>query len=378
MSKGSVRVLQVNKLYSPWIGGIETVAEDVAEYLKGKEGIVITNLVCQARGNRTVDSVNGVRTYRAASWGILSGMPLSMDFFFLFRRLAREADVIILHHPFPLAFIAYRYFGLGRKVVVWYHSDIVKQTLLKIPFMPSIRFALKRAASVIVSNAAIAKQSPILRSVSDRCKVVYFGVDDGELTATPDVEKKAKLLRGQYGTPLVLSVGRLVYYKGYEYLIDAMRDVPEVNLLIIGKGKLRGELEDRIKSKGLTGRVHIIDPVDDLAPYYHACDVFALPSSESSEVFGIVQIEAMACGKPVVNTALPTGVPEVSLDGKTGRTVPPKNALALAAALREILSDCNEYHRLSRNALNEVAERFTKQRFFANLDVALDSKSVLS
>jgi rhamnosyl/mannosyltransferase len=244
--------------------------------------------------------------------------------------------------------------------------------------MPFIRFALKRAASVIVSNRAITKQSRTLRAVSDRCRVVYFGVDDNKLISTPEVEKKAEMLRREYGTPLVLSVGRLVYYKGYEYLIEAMRDVPEANLLIIGNGKLRAELEARVKSNGLTGRVHIIDPVDELAPYYHACDVFALPSCEPSEVFGIVQIEAMACGKPVVNTALPTGVPEVSLDGKTGRTVPPKNSLALATALREILSDRDEYSRLSRNAVIEVAERFTKQRFFANLDLALAESPFLA
>jgi len=162
-----------------------------------------------------------------------------------------------------------------------------------------------------------------------------------------------------------------VYYKGYEYLVAAMKDVPEANLLIIGKGKLRNQLGMQIERLGLSKRVHIVDPVDQLAAYYHACDVFALPSCEPSEVFGLVQVEAMACGKPVVNTALPTGVPEVSLDGKTGRTVPPKDASALAGALCEILTDQQKYMRFSRSATEEVAERFTKQQFFASLDKTL-------
>ncbi len=363
-----MKILQVNKLYSPWIGGIETVAQDIAEHFNAKEGYFVTNLVCKPRGKRRLDTVNGVPTWRAASWGIISGMPLSFDFFRLFKKLAADADVIVLHHPFPLAFVAYRLFGRGKKVVVWYHSDIVKQRLTKLPFMPSIRFALRHAEHVLVSNNAIIKSSPVLREVEGKCRVVYFGIDAERFVATEDVAIRAKALRAGYDAPLILSVGRLVYYKGYAYLIDAMKDVPAAHLLIIGKGPLRGTLEKQIGENGLHERVHIIDPVDDLVPYYHACDVFALPSCEPSEVFGIVQIEAMACGKPVVNTALPTGVPEVSVDGRTGRTVPPKDAGALAVVLQEILSDRDEYGRFSENAVADVAARFTKPKFGAEME----------
>jgi rhamnosyl/mannosyltransferase len=108
--------------------------------------------------------------------------------------------------------------------------------------------------------------------------------------------------------------------------------------------------------------------VDDLVPYYHACDIFALSSCEPSEVFGIVQIEALACGKPVVNTDLSTGVPEVSVDGITGRTVPIRDTAALGGALREILSDKEEYKKFSENAVREVAKRFTKEKFFGEME----------
>jgi rhamnosyl/mannosyltransferase len=362
-----MHILQVNKLYAPWIGGVETVAQDIAEHFNGRNGVTVTNLVCQPRGKRKLDMVNGVPTYRAGSWGIVSGMPISLDFFRLFRKLAADADVIILHQPFPLAFVAYRFFGRKKKVFVWYHSDIVRQRLTKIPFIPFIRFALGRADHIFVSNKAIIKSSSMLRDFSEKCRVIYFGIDPARFKMTGDIQKKIAEIRQEFGTPLVLSVGRLVYYKGFLYLIAAMKGVP-AHLLIVGSGPLKNILQKEIDELEIGEKVHIIDPVDDLVPYYHACDIFALSSCEPSEVFGIVQIEALACGKPVVNTDLSTGVPEVSIDGITGRTVPIRDAGALGGALREILTNKEEYEKFSENAIAEVEKRFTKEKFFGEME----------
>jgi rhamnosyl/mannosyltransferase len=359
-----MRILQVNKLYAPWIGGIETVAQDIAEGLNGRDGMTVTNLVCQPRGARAVATVNSVETWRAASMGIVSGMPLSFNFFRLFKKLVADADVVVLHHPFPLAFVAYRLFGRGKKLVVWYHSDIVRQRFTKLPFMPFIRYALRRAAVICVSNHAIVAHSPELRGegIAEKCRVIYFGIDPARFAAMPAVTAHAAALRKEYGAPLVLAVGRLIYYKGFLYLIAAMKDVA-AHLVIVGEGPMKEALQTEIRELGIGDRVHIVPPVKDLVPYYHACDIFAFPSTEPSEVFGVVQLEAMACGKPVVNTALPTGVPEVSVHGVTGITVPPREVAPLVAALRELLSHKEEYERFSQNAIRTVAERFTKERF---------------
>jgi len=361
-----MKVLQVNKLYSPWIGGVETAVQEIAEGLNGADGISVTNLVCQPKGGRRSDMENGVRTWRARSWGMKAGMPISIDFFVLFRTLVKDADVVILHHPFPLAFMAYRLFGRKRKVMVWYHSDIVRQKISKIPFIPSIQYTLKRADHIIVSTNALIQSSAMLKGLAAKCTVIAFGVDTARFAANTEIRKEAEDIRTKYGTPLVLSVGRLVYYKGMSYLIRAMRDVP-AKLLIVGSGPLGCELREEIRALGLTERVHIIDPVENLIPYYHACDVFALPSCEPAETFGVVQIEALACGKPVINTNLASGVPEVSIDGVTGRTVPPGDAAGIANALCDLLSDEAEYRRLSGNALREVEERFTKRVFISTV-----------
>jgi glycosyltransferase involved in cell wall biosynthesis len=109
--------------------------------------------------------------------------------------------------------------------------------------------------------------------------------------------------------------------------------------LLIGNGPLREELEAQSRSLGIHDRVTILSGVADVVPYYHAADLFVLPSVNRSEAFGLVQLEAMACGKPVVNTSLNSGVPFVSRHEETGLTVAPGDSDALAGAITRLLRD---------------------------------------
>ncbi len=365
-----MKILQVNKLYFPWIGGVETAVQDIAEHFHGRDGWIVQNLACVPKGSRLEDSVNGVPICRAGSSGMALGMPLSIDFFVQFRKRVQDADLVFLHHPFPLAFMAYWIFGRKKRVVVWYHSDIVRQKTLAKIFNPFLFFTLRRAGHIFVSNRTLVGTSKILQRFSEKCRVIYFGVDAEKFAETESVKRRADEIKRRFGTPLLLSVGRLVYYKGFSYLIDAMKGV-DANLLIVGDGVLKSELLEKIEKEGLSARITIIDPVDDLVAYYHACDVFVLPSCEPSEVFGIVQIEAMACGKPVVNTALPTGVPEVSESGKTGITVPPKNSEALRSAIKRLVEDESLRILYGHAAKRLVSERYTKKTFFEKLEMFL-------
>ena len=159
---------------------------------------------------------------------------------------------------------------------------------------------------------------------------------------------------------IVLFVGRLSYYNGVEYLIEAMQSV-NAKLLIDGDGKSREKLENMTVSLGLEERVKFLGKVsNEMLKYcYQICDVFVLPSVEPAEAFGLVQLEAMAYGKPVINTLLPTGVPFVSIDGKTGLTVVPKNSKALADAINKLLSDDELRKKFGIQARNRVVENFT-------------------
>ena len=150
-----------------------------------------------------------------------------------------------------------------------------------------------------------------------------------------------------------------MYYKGFTYLIDAMRNV-NGRLLLTGNGPLRTELASQAEQAGIADRVVFLGSVSDeeLMDLYQAVDIFALPSIARSEAFGIVQIEAMAAGKPVVNTSLDSGVPFVSLDGVTGITVPPADSASLAGALQKLLEDEDLRRRYGAAARQRAQDTF--------------------
>jgi rhamnosyl/mannosyltransferase len=178
--------------------------------------------------------------------------------------------------------------------------------------------------------------SPALQRFKDKCRVIPFGIPPEEFRRA-DASEVARL-RELYGERVVLGVGRLVYYKGFEYLIRAMKDV-RGHLLLVGDGPLREELRREAEAAGIASRVTFLYGVEDVRPFYHAADVFALPSIARSEAFGIVQLEAMAAGLPIVNTLLDSGVTFVSPAGLTGLTVPPLDSNALAQALNSLLDN---------------------------------------
>jgi rhamnosyl/mannosyltransferase len=142
-----------------------------------------------------------------------------------------------------------------------------------------------------------------------------------------------------------------------------MQDI-EARLLIVGDGPLKKKL------KRLSGRYGINDKViwmgeikdNELVYYYYACDVFVLPSSIRAESFGIVQLEAFACAKPVISTNLPTGVPLVNLHHKTGLIVPPRNSQALASAINRLLTSPQLCKIYGQNAKARVEREFSKER----------------
>ncbi len=360
-----MKILQLNKFYPPHYGGIETVVQDIAQGLNRTGRFEVDALVCSKTPNNQSVVVDGVRVFQAGSWGTVLSTPLSISFFFWFKKLAGNYDLILIHHPFPLGLVAYALFGRGKPVMIWYHSDIIRQRWSKWLIIPFLRIVLRRAKKIFVSSPAIKTNSPFLRPHADKCMVLPFGVKLPETTSAVDRDKSAEI-RQKFGTPLMLSVGRLVYYKGFSHLIEAMRSV-EGHALIIGAGVLAGDLTGLISRLGLERRVSIIPPVADLAPYYRAADLFVFPSVATSETFGIVQLEAMAHGLPVVNTDLRSGAASVSLNRQTGITVPAKDSPALAAAIISLLADPHNRHRLGVAARQRVEQEFSYDLFIQRL-----------
>jgi glycosyltransferase involved in cell wall biosynthesis len=371
MPSTKASVLQVSKLYHPWIGGVEKVVQDIAEGLNAE--VEMRVLTCQPVGRGEHTSINEVEVIRARSLGMCFGMPVSLSFPFLLARWLRRASIVHMHLPFPLGVLSYLVFRFVRRkarLVITYHSDIVRQRRFLRFYTPFLRALLGRADRILVTSPNLLKSSPFLEPFEKKCQVIPLSID---LKRFGVREYEGDTLRKSDDERIVLFVGRLNYYKGLTYLIRAMQWV-EGRLYIVGDGELRRELEDEAHSLGVEGRVEFVGALPDaeLGRFYQACDVFVLPSVESSEAFGIVQLEAMAYGKPVVNTNLPTGVPFVSRHGDTGLTVEPRNPDELAEAINTILDDKKLAARFSQNAKTRVREEFDRPRMIERVRAVYD------
>jgi glycosyltransferase involved in cell wall biosynthesis len=355
----NIRVIHIGKYYHPYIGGTEIYVYTLAEELK-KE-VKITILASNTRFKTSVEKYNGIDVYRLARLGNFFSLPLTLSLPLWLKR--EEADIWHFHLPNPLSVLAY---FLGRpngRLVVSYHSDIVRQSFFLPLIKPLLIKFLKKAETIIVTSQNIIENSLILKRFRDKCKVIPCGIDLGRFEPDSEVLQKAEEIKHSYGNPLILFVGRLVYYKGLEYLIKAMQEI-EAKLLIVGDGPLRSKLQRLAKQSGVSGKIIWIGEIanEKIAAYYYACDVFVLPSSVKAESFGIVQLEAFACGKPVVSTDLPTGVPFVNLHGQTGLVVPPCNPQALAGAINRLLAYPHLRRTYGENGKERVEKEFNKEK----------------
>lgn len=364
-----MKILQINKLYPPHLGGVESVVKDIAEFLAKDVSWQSDVLVCQEKGKRQIEKNNGVNIFRSASFGRLLSLPISLDFFKLFKKKYNNYDLLLIHHPFPLASIVRFLFLKNKKpIAIWYHSDIIRQKLFYFLVYPFLYLDLKSADTIFVSSYRLAEKSSLLSKFLDKCQVIPFGIDLS--IYEKDYTEKISDLKNKYGR-FILSVGRLVYYKGYLNLLKAMIN-SSAKLLIIGSGPLELEMRAFIEKNNLSDRVIIINThPNDLIPYYKACEFLVFPSNARSEAFGLVQIEAMACGKPVINTNLETGVPEVSINNKTGFTVPVNDCQKLSEAIKLLWENNDLCLQLGVNAKERVEEKFSKAKFEDSLKNSL-------
>jgi rhamnosyl/mannosyltransferase len=276
-------------------------------------------------------------------------------------QLAREqADLIIIHEPNPMALVAYWLARPAGTLVVWFHSEVIRPSWrYRVFYRPFLRFAFARASRIVVASPALAASAPQLREWQSKCVVIPYGADAGRQPPSESIAKRADAIRKQHDLPLVLFVGRMVPYKGLDVLLEAMRGVAATAVLV-GEGPQRAALQRRAQALGVADRITFAGEVsaDELEALYRACDMFVLPSVTRQEAFGVVQIEAMAYGKPVISTDLGTGVGWVNQHGETGLIVPPRDADALRDAIQQLLANP-----ALRAALGEAGARRARSVF---------------
>lgn len=355
-----MRVLFSYKDYFPVLGGIENHIRLLAEGLR-QEGVDVRVLVTSP-GRRTVrEEIGSVPVVKAGRQLNVSSAPVSLPFLRETLRMERGLDIAHLHAPYPPGELAHLLLGRSRRTVITYHSDIVRQRVLGAGYAPILRVVLGKADKIIVSNPQIIGTSPFLQRVAHKCQVIPFGVDLRSFRRTPEIATAAAALRQQFGPrPLLLFIGRLRHYKGVDVLIRAMRQV-DAHLLVIGSGPMGAAWQELVRQENLHAKVTFLGEADDrqaLAARY-AADLFVLPSTNRAETLGIVQLEAMACGLPLISTELGTGTSFVNQHGETGLVVPPNDTDALAAALQKLLADDSLRRRMGEAGQRRVAQVFS-------------------
>ena len=357
MTPAALRVLHVGKFYPPAPGGMEKMVQLLCE--GERPGVDSQVLVANTSARTVREAWRGVPVTRIASFGSIGSVGVCPGFPFALAAAAR--DVTVLHEPNPVALVSDCVTLSHGPLVVWFHSEVVRpQWKYELLYRPFLRRVLSRASRIVVSSPRLAEYARELSDFRHKCVVIPFGLDTSHLAETPAIAERAAAIAREFPGPRVLFVGRLVPYKGVDVLIDAMASV-QATCLIVGDGPLRASLESHAASRGVSSPVRFLGGVSDadLAAHLHACDLFVLPSVTRQETFGVVQLEAMACGRPVVSTDLETGVPWVNQHETTGLVVRPGDAAALAAALTRLSSDPALRARFGAAGRERVASQFT-------------------
>jgi glycosyltransferase involved in cell wall biosynthesis len=329
-----LRVTHIGKFYPPVPGGMERVVQSLCAVTKGR---LDNHVLAFNTSSQTVEEVvDGVSVTRVGTWGSAGSVPVAPTFA---SHLAQvKADVMILHEPNPWALLSYATVRPRLPLAVWLHSDVIRPKLqYDLFYAPVARPAYRDASRFIVSSPVLAERATALQPFRDRVSVIPFGIDLDRWRPTEVVRQRAHDIRRGVTRPIVLFAGRHVPYKGVNVLIDAAQAL-DVTVIVLGDGPMRASWETLARQKTGQARFIFTGEVSDAEMHaqFLACDMFVLPSVTAAEAFGFVQLEAMACGKPVISTALPTGVPWVN---ETGLVVPPSDADALREAICRLVAD---------------------------------------
>lgn len=347
-----MKLLLVIPYFYPKIGGLENYALNIMLGLRQQYGYDIVVVAGNHRERAfKKETVKGMTVYRLPYWFKASNTPVNPGWIFDLYRIIKEEkpDVINGHTPVPfisdMAALVSKITGIP--FILTYQNDLEKSSPILIVVLDIYsnitRLTLGIAKSIIVTTKYFFNESKLLQPYKKKIAIIPPGVDPlkGNVTAT---EMQKSVTRKKKVVLFVGSMDKTHVHKGVDYLIDAIgivaETMPEVRLVAVGKGDAIPNYKRKVKGLGIEENVYFTGYVPDaeLHGWYQECDVCVLPSTNNSEGFGMVLIEAGLYKKPVIASKI-GGMPYVVDDGKTGYLVKPKNAKSLAQGILKILSD---------------------------------------
>ena len=361
-----MNILHVYKDYPPILGGIENHVRVLGEG-QAARGHRVTVLVTNPAGLRTtVATEGGVSVIRAGRLATVASTPLSVAL--PWQLIRQRPDVVHLHFPYPVGEVSQWMVRRGQRTILTYHSDVVRQATILRFYRPLMQQVLRSVDAIIVASPPM-RRSVYLADLQDKVHLLPYGIPLARFTAAPgeaDLKRVCDRYLGNLplppALPVLLFVGRLRYYKGLDSLIRALPQIA-ARLLVVGSGPMENEWRALAETIGVSDRIAWLGEVPDadLPAVYHLANLFVLPASHPSEAFGLVQVEAMAAGLPVVCTELGTGTSYVNQNGVTGFVVPPRDPDALARAINQLLADPALRARMGAAARQRAAAEFAME-----------------
>lgn len=358
-------IAHLGKYYRPDFGGIESVTISLANagVLRGHSISVVCFKKSPASNEEVIDGVNVLRAPTIAN---IASQPLSLKYFMQCLKVTKNAEIVHLHAPNMLAALSTLFMGRKARLLVHWHSDVVNKGILGRILRPLETTLLRRADVIIVATPVYAKASVALRPFRDKVSVIPYGVKEDqhesiESKLERDLEDKLR------DKTVIIAVGRLVPYKGFSVLIDAAKHLCHNSVVVIvGGGPLEKDLRQAIDDARVEDRVLLLGQLRDseMRALFKKATLFCLPSTDRSEAFGVVLIEAMTYGLPIVASDIPgSGVPWVNKQEVSGLNVPVGDPIALAKACNQIILSPEVRMRLSEGARRRFASEFTEEVF---------------
>lgn len=355
-----MRILHFYKTYFPdTVGGCEQVINQLVRGCSELGHSADVLALTPSKEERVLD-LGGHTVYQCRSNFEVASTPFSMAAFSRFKQLAKKADIIHFHFPYPFADILHLISCVNRPTVVTYHSDIIKQKQLLKLYRPLKRKFLSSVDHIVATSPNYMASSKVLSDMVDKVSVIPLGID--KATYVLASEGRLNYWQQKVGSKFFLFIGVLRYYKGLHTLLEASRysDYP---IVIVGSGPIENELKQQTIELGLTN-IYFVGflPEEDKVALLELCYAVVFPSHLRSEAFGVALLEGAMYGKPLISCEIGTGTTFVNIDNETGLVVPPSDPAAFRQAMDHLWNNTEQAKKMGQRAEERYWEMFTAKQ----------------
>jgi O-antigen biosynthesis rhamnosyltransferase len=355
-----MRVLHFYKTSFPdTMGGIEQVINQIARGAT-KQGIDVDVLsLTPDRVPRTIE-IDGYQAHRARLDLHVASTGFSASAFWRFAQLAKQADVIHYHFPWPFMDVVHFATRIKKPAIVTYHSDIIRQKNLLKLYRPLQKKFLSSMSRIVASSPNYLETSEVLNNNLQKVVVIPYGLD--KATYPQPGQDRLAYWQTQLGPKFFLFIGVLRYYKGLHILLEAAQST-SYPIVIVGAGPVESELKAQVAQLGLTNIKFLGQLSDeDKVVLLTLCYSMVFPSHLRSEAFGISLLEGAMYGKPMISSEIGTGTTFINIADETGLVVPPSDTVALRQAMRFLWENPAVAAEMGRKAEERYWELFTADK----------------